>query len=67
MATTLPQLVEEAKDFFRLNRKYKQQNNPDAGTVAFLVSRKWLVAYKKFLCYKEIKSNSKPEIEENHF
>lgn len=67
MAQTIDQLVQEAKDFLRLKRKFKQQALPDQGSVAYLVSRNWLAKYKKFLFYNEIKNNMKPEPSETHF
>lgn len=67
MAQTLDQLVQEAKDFFRLKRKLKQTAAPEADTPAYLLSRKWLRRYKQFLFYNEIKNNMKPEPAEDHF
>ena len=66
MQRTEEDLITEAKEFFKINRRYKQDSYPDAGTVAYIINKKWWKAYKAYICYKEIKQNQRPELEENH-
>jgi len=66
MAQNLDDLVTEGKEFFKLNRRYKQDSYPDAGTVAFLIHRPWWQRYKAFLVYKDIKQNQRPDYPQEH-
>lgn len=60
-------LLSEGKEFFKMMRKMKQSKYPDAGTEAYLISKKWLMAYKNFISYRDVKKNQKPEFEIDHF
>ena len=45
-------LITEGKEFLKINRRYKQDTYPDAGTIAYLICSKWFKKYKQFICYK---------------
>ncbi len=50
-------LVNEGMQFFKLRQKYAQESNPASGTVGYLISLKWLSAYKKYVHYDSLKNN----------
>ena len=66
MQSTEEDLIAEGKEFFKINRRFKQDSSPDAGTVAYIISKSWMRAYKKYISYKQIKQNQRPELEQNH-
>jgi len=50
-------LVNEGIQFFQLRLKYAKESNPASGTVGYLISLKWLSAYKKYIHYESLKNN----------
>jgi hypothetical protein len=53
-------LVIEGQEFLKLRMKHQKDDNPSNGTVGYLISVKWVAAYKKYVCYEELKNNRKP-------
>jgi hypothetical protein len=66
MERDLDDLIKEGKEFYEMNRQYKYNKFPSAGTPAYLVSKKWLKKYKQYILLRDIKLNRKPNISENH-
>jgi len=65
MERDLEDIVKEGKEFYKL-KKVDKTHSGEAGDEAFLVNREWLKAYKKYICFREIKSNSKPDVDPDH-
>lgn len=62
---TLEQLITECREFIRLKNQNSRERNPDAGTPLFLVSKRWLAAYKQYIFYDDVKRNNKPHMPED--
>ena len=48
-----------------LKNQNSRERNPDAGTSLYLLSKKWLTAYKNYIFYDAVKRNNKPQMPEN--
>ncbi len=66
MERDLEDLINEGKEFHRLHSIYNRKSQPEAGTECYLISIKWLDKYRKYICYDDIKMNSKPQVSEKH-
>ena len=40
--------------------KWKSESNPKAGTAVYLVGKKWMDTYKKYIFYKELHAGRAP-------
>lgn len=59
---TLEQLVAECREFIRLKNLNSRERNPDAGSSLYLISKRWLKAYKEYIFYNDVKRNNKPHM-----
>jgi hypothetical protein len=66
MERDLEDLIKEGKEFNELNRQYKYNRFPSAGTPGYLVSKVWLRKYKQYILSRDIKLNRKPNVAANH-
>ena len=57
----LEKLVNEGQEFIKLRIKHQREDNPPNGTIGYLLCCKWVAAYKKYVCYDELKNNFKPK------
>ena len=63
---SLDSLMEEGKAFREHRVSWQQENNPKAGTAVYLVSKKWVDTYKRYVFYKELHTGRQPQPESNH-
>lgn len=61
MSKTLEDLIAECKEFITLKNKNRTERNPQVGKASYLVNKKWLKQYKKYIQYKKVKQSDKPE------
>lgn len=67
MAEEIKAVLEEGREFCRMKRAYDMARFPDAGTPAFLISTEWMVKYKKYCFYDDLRFNMNPrEIDDDH-
>ena len=74
MANTNPKSVADAysefKEYKQLKKKDENQSNQESGTKAFLVSRKWVKQYEKYILYDQFNygyNESRITVEDDHF
>jgi len=74
MADSNPKSVADAytefKEYKQLKKKDDSSSNQEAGTKAFLVSRKWVKSYEKYILYDQFNygyNESRITIDEDHF
>jgi hypothetical protein len=53
-------LVNEGQEFLKLRKAFQRANNPPKGTPGYLISKKWVDAYKLYVHYAELKNNVSP-------
>jgi hypothetical protein len=51
----LEQIVSECREFIRLKKLNSRERNPDAGSSLYLISKRWLKAYKEYIFYDDVK------------
>jgi hypothetical protein len=56
--------VAECREFIRLKNLNSRERNPDAGSSLYLISKRWLKAYKEYIFYDDVKRNNKPHLPE---
>lgn len=56
----LEDLVQECREFMTIKNRCTLERNPAAGSPMYLVTKRWLKAYKEYVLYSEVKRNNKP-------
>lgn len=49
MEVDLDKLVKEGQEYIRLRKEFKRSNNPDEGSVGYLISKQWITKYKDYI------------------
>ena len=66
MEPQIKALYEEGQEFLKLKKENDSTRWPDAGTPSFIISVKWLDAYKEYIFYRECVLDRTPEPSEDH-
>ena len=53
-------LIEEGREYARIQKAYDNERFPDAGTPGYLISTVWLDNYKKYVFYDDLRYNATP-------
>ena len=67
MQEQIDSLLKEGKQFLQIKKDYDTSRFPNSGTPAYIISQKWFTKYKAYCFYEELKYNTQPNIEEDHF
>jgi len=67
MQAKIDSAVEECREWIRMQHAYDNARFPSAGTAAHIISLEWLQKYKEYIFYNQVKMNTVPEPEADHF
>ena len=66
MEAKIEELQKEGQEFVRLKKASDNERWPDSGTPSFIISRKWLDAYKEYIFFDACTYNQQPDAKPDH-